>query len=174
MHWLKWLSVSLTPGRYFSRSHVKHVKSPAYRMRHECKTSRQACKISPIKENITLYLFIYFLFFFFHACHFKDDRSFNFGQQMAVLQNQCSGGWMARKLWTKRARYLCARFARFATNPTHAPKIYAQSFREVPRNKKIVWKLYRDLPNQEPSVEQLFYVYFYGAQKVDFSNISHW
>ena len=55
---------------------------------------------------------------------FKDDCGVNFDQQMAVLQNQ----WRLNgvKIVDKtRARYLCARFARLATNPTHALMIYA-------------------------------------------------
>ena len=50
------------------------------------------------------------------GANFKDYRGFNFGQQMAVLQNQwrLNGAKIVDKT---RMHYLCARFARLATNP---------------------------------------------------------
>ena len=54
------LSVSLTPGHYFSCSHAKHVKSLAWMEKID--RSRQACKISRIKETITFFFFCLLLF----------------------------------------------------------------------------------------------------------------
>ena len=53
----------------------------------------------------------------------KDYRDFNFWQQMVMLQNQwrLNGGKIVDET---RARYLCARFVRYATNPTYARIIY--------------------------------------------------
>ena len=55
---------------------------------------------------------------------FKDYRGVNFNQKMEVLQNQwwLKGGKIVDET---RALYLCVRFARYATNTTHAPMIYA-------------------------------------------------
>ena len=54
----------------------------------------------------------------------KDYCSFNFRQQMVVLQNQwrVNGAKFVNEM---RARYLNATFACYATNSTHALMIYA-------------------------------------------------
>ena len=53
----------------------------------------------------------------------KYYRGFNFCQQMAVLQNkwQLNG---AKIVDESCAQYLCERFARYVTNPTHALMFY--------------------------------------------------
>ena len=85
---------------------------------------------------------------------------------MAVLQNQwqLNGGNIVDGM---RAQYLCARFACYETNPTHALMIYAVILGSAEKQ-KIVQKRYKISQNKEPSVEQLSYVCLYGTQNADF------
>ena len=100
-----------------------------------------------------------------HRKSLQDYRGFNVHQQMAVLQNQwqLNGGKIVDEA---RVRYLCARFAHHATNPTHAiwfMRSHSRKCWKQTNNAKLVMR-----SPKRKCLQQLFYVCFNGALYVDF------
>ena len=94
----------------------------------------------------------------------KDDRGFNFGQQMAVLQNQwrLNGAKIVDKTRAISMRKICASCGKPNARTYDLRVVISGSPKKIARNKMV-----------SRSPEQLFYVCFYGAQNNDFSNITH-